>query len=144
MAEQVYKEGQETPDGFSIENTLNSNPEDLPFGLYNPETEGKLTWICGYGPTQKGKTAAIVSVYIMDLGDRKERKEFFLENLEEAKKLRNGLIENGWRILIPPKVVFTVSGKNGKSSEMNRKQKRSLGRKLNKLAAKYGPDGIPE
>lgn len=125
---------------FSIENTLNASEIDLPFGLYNPETSGKLTWICGYG-----KTRDIVSVYCMELeGGQKEKQVSILENLAQAIHVRDTLKAHGWRILIPPKIEFKVTNKDGQRVDPNRKQRRYIERKakqFSKQQAAMGDDG---
>ena len=133
---QVFSEGQRGPDGISIENTLNREGDVLPFGYFNPETEGKLTWICGEGPEQKGRKTDIVSVFAMDLGDHTEKQVKILENMEQAIFMRDELIKNGWRKLIPPKIEFTVTNESGQASSLNRKQKRGLAKKIDKINKK--------
>jgi hypothetical protein len=127
VTSKVYAAGEKTPDGFTIENTLNATEDALPFGLYNPETEGKLTWVCGEGTENK-----IVSVFCMDLGDHTERQEAILDDLEQARYMRKELIANGWKKLVTPTVNFTVTS-GGRSADMNRRQKRSLARKMERF-----------
>ena len=122
-----YQAGEVAPGGFTIENVLNKDEDTLPFGLFNPDTEGKLTWICGI--SQEG---LITSVFCMDLGDHKEKEVRNLKDIEEAKYYRNELISNGWKKLIPPKIEFTV-GKDGKNAPLNRKQRRYLDKKIKNM-----------
>lgn len=124
----VFEGGQEDDNGFTVENTLNTG-EDLPFGYYNPDTEGKLTWVCGYGP--KGD---IVSVFAFDHGNRTEKQVKLLKDVQEARFFRDELIKNGWKKLIPPKINFTTTKDDGTKSEMNRAQKRALGRKMKSIS----------
>lgn len=117
--------------GFSVENTLNVDENKPPFGLFNPETEGKLTWICGYGPDEK----TIISMYCMDMGGgRNERQVSQLESLEQALYVRRELLANGWKLLRPPKVEFKVTNKDGMKVNPNRKQRRYLERKARQFA----------
>ena len=124
----VYKEGENAPGGISIENTLNNEDGTVPFGLFNPDTEGKLTWICNYGPE-----GYIVSVFCFDHGDHTERDVCYLKDIDEAKYVRDELIRNRWRKLIPPKIAFTVSSKDGKQKPFSRKERRFLDRKIRQV-----------
>lgn len=124
MNSKIFKEGEETSDGFTIENTLNVG-SNLPFGLYNPDTEGKVTWVCNYGPKND-----IISVFAC--GNEKDVKQ--LEDLKQAIFVRDELIKNGWKVLVPPKIGFTTTKSDGTKSEMNRKQKRFLGRKMDQIS----------
>lgn len=128
---QVFTEGETTSSGFGVENILNRDDGSLPFGLYNPETEGKLTWICNYGTE-----GDVIGVFCMDLGGRSEREVRMLKDLDEAKYLYTNLMNAGWKKLIPPKIEFTVSGEDGKQKPFSRKEKRHLAKKL-KQASKY-------
>lgn len=132
----VYAEGEKGPGGISIECAMNREGDVLPYGYFNPETEGKLTWVCGEGPTEKGRKADIISVYAMDLGDHTEKKISILESLDQAKFVRDELVRNGWKKLVAPTIAFTVSSENGSKAPLNRQQKRDLGRKIKKLSKK--------
>lgn len=125
----VYKEGEKAPGGITIENSLNKDDNTLPFGLFNPDTEGKLTWICNYGPDGN-----IISLFCYDHGDHTDRDVRVLKDLEEAKYARDELVRNGWRKLIPPKIAFTVSSDNGKQRPFSRKERRYLDRKFRQVA----------
>lgn len=129
----IYEEGQSTPDGFSVENTMNKDENTLPFGYFDPSMEGKLTWICSYGPPHKDKEPDIVSIFTMDLGDHVEKEPKFLRDIDEAKFMRDELIKAGWRKLIPPKIEFTVTREDGSKSSLNRRQKRALEKKIKKI-----------
>lgn len=129
---QIFHEGEKGPDGIFIENTLNREGDVLPFGYFNPQTDGKLTWICGEGPMDKNQKTNIVSVFAMDLGDHTEKKVDILENMDQAKFMRDELVKNGWRKLVPPKIEFTVT-KNGEQRPLNRRQKRDLARKIQNM-----------
>lgn len=128
----VYGVGETTPGGFTIE-TPSVNVDELPFGFYNPDTEGKLTWVCGYGKAAGGVTP-IMSVFSFDNGSGTEKQVKQLADMKEAIFFRDELISNGWKKLIPPKIGFTVTKEDGTTSEMNRKQKRSLGKKMSQIA----------
>ena len=138
MAETVQQS-----DGFTIENHLNQDENTLPFGLFKPELEGKLTWVCGQGTDGK-----IVSMFCMDVGDGKnERQVSTLEDLERAKYMRTELLANGWKPLNPPKVEFKVVNKDGMRVNPNRAQRRFLERKakqFSKQQAGLGNTGANE
>lgn len=123
----IFTEGEDA-NGFTIENTLNVG-DNLPYGMYNPDTEGKLTWVCGLGP--KGD---VVSVFAFDHGDRTEKQVKLLKDEDEARFFRDELVKNGWRKLIPPKINFTTTKDDGTTSDMNRRQKRELARKMKTIS----------
>ena len=121
----------ENEDGFSIESALNKEGDMLPFGLYDPLREGKLTWICGEAPNDQGRTE-ITSVFCMDIGEGKTEKQVaILENIEQARWARDELLVNGWQKLKAPKMAFTITGKDGVKRAPTRKQRRHLERMLN-------------
>ncbi len=106
MAKKEYSLGSATPSGMIIENVLNREDNSLPFGLYNPQTEGKLTWMCNYGIGGD----EVVSVYIMKVGAEKVEKDTkYLKDYDEAVYVRNELLRNGWQLLTLPDIKFTVS-----------------------------------
>lgn len=103
--------GQKMPNGLIIENILNKEDDTLPYGFYNPETEGKLTWVCNYGIEGN----EIISVYNMKVdGGDGHRDVKYLASLEEAKYVRDELIANGWLPLKLPDIKFTFSGESKK------------------------------
>ena len=120
----VYKEGEISQNGMTIENTLNKADGSLPFGLFNPQLEGKLTWICGVSQENK-----IIGVFNMDLGDRTERETREYNDQTDAEFVRDGLKESGWQILVPPRIEFTVDG----DKPLNRKERRDLSKKIKAL-----------
>ena len=132
----VY-EGEQAPDGVTIESILNREDGTLPFGLFNPQTEGKLTWICNYGTE-----GDIISVFCFDYGDHSDRDVKILADLKEALYVRDTLIENGWKKLIPPKIEFTTSSADGTPKPLNRKKKRYLGKKIKQIGRQqnHAPD----
>jgi hypothetical protein len=132
MDSQIFHEGEKGPDGMVVENTLNREGDVLPFGYFNPQTDGKLTWICGEGPVQKDVNVNIVSVFAMDLGDHTEKQVKILDNMEQALFMRDELVKNGWKKLVPPKIEFTVT-KNGEQRPLNRRQKRDLAKKVRNM-----------
>ena len=128
-SDHVYQEGEVAPGGITIENTLNKDDNALPFGYYNPETEGKLTWICNYGEASEGDVP-IIAVFSMDLGESTDREIRVLKDIEEAKYCRDELIAAGWKKIIPPKIQFTVGGQD---RPLNRQQRRHLSKKITEI-----------
>lgn len=104
------------------ENLLNREGDILPFGLFKPELEGKLAWMCSYG--EDG--TSIFCVFIMNENGKTEKEIREIKNLEEAKFYRDELLRDGWKILVPPKIVLTMKDKNGVAKPLNRQQKREL------------------
>jgi hypothetical protein len=64
---------------------------------------------------------------------RKEKSCKYLDTIEEAKNIRDELIKNNWRKLVPPKIEFTMPDKNNQQKPLNRAQKRYLAKKLENL-----------
>jgi len=123
---------------ITAESTLNKDDNTLPYGYFHPETEGKLTWVCGNDANGK-----ITSVFCMDNGpNNKDKKCQYLEDLEKAKFIRDELIKDGWQKIKGPKVTFTLPD-GSESSNLNRKQKRFLQRKMNNMNKQnpFGPPG---
>jgi hypothetical protein len=109
-----------------IENPFNKGDE-LPFAYFNPNIpEGQLTWICSTDTESK-----VVSVFSYSNGVENEKKCSFITK-EEALNNRDVLIGDGWKQLVPPRINFTYN-EDGKEKTLDRKQKRLLKRKLEKL-----------
>lgn len=115
------------PLGVQIGAILNKDDGSLPFGYFEPSSDGKLTWNCGYDV--KGK---IVSVFCYDFGDHKDKKVAYLSSMTEAIFGRDELIKAGWHKLTPPEI--TVKYDDDTEKPLTRKQKRYLARKLQKMA----------
>lgn len=128
QTQQVFKEGEEDATGFTVESTLNKG-DDLPFAMFNPDTEGKVTWVCGYGP--KGD---VISVFACDLGTGTDKRVSQLKDLAEARFFRDELVKNGWKPIVPPKINFTTTKEDGTKSEMNRSQRRALEKKMKAIS----------
>ena len=124
------KINQALADSVRIENTLNREGDQLPFGYFNPASEGKVHWTCG--EDQNGK---IVSVFQYDGPEGMERMPQFLENKQAAIEMRETLIESGWKKMKAPEVTFSFPGQKEKQT-LNRKQKRYLKKKLEKMNTK--------
>lgn len=112
---------------IKAESLLNKDDDTLPYAYFNPETEGKLTWICG-----EDTEGLITSVFCMDLGTHKDKKCQYVENVDKAKYIREELVKSGWQKLKPPEVTFTFPGEKEKR-QLTRKEKRYLQRKLKKM-----------
>jgi hypothetical protein len=67
----------------------------------------------------------------MDLGPEKDKKCQHLENIDQAKFIRDELIRNGWQKVKPPEI--SVKMPDGEKRPLNRKEKRYLKRKVDKL-----------
>jgi len=118
------KQADDLISGFKVEQLLNRDGNQLPFGYFNPETEGKLTWTCGLD--LEGR---ITSVFCMDMGPQKDKRCQYLENEAKAIQIRDELIKAGWRKIVPPKVEFTYA--DGK--KLTRRQRRYINRKVRLL-----------
>lgn len=111
--------------------------DELPFGYYNPDTEGKTSWMCG--PDHVG---VITSVFANDDNGVKEKvvSQTFTDSngreqpltKEEAINIRNVLIEHGWKKIIPPEVNFKFSDEKD-AKPLNRKKKRLLSKIITKM-----------
>lgn len=108
----------------------NNADGSLPFGYYNPMTEGKLCWICGNDAEGK-----ITSVFVYDHGTHKEKKAQYIKDMDEARYFRDELLKDGWRELDPPEITFTRPGED-KERKLNRKERRFLKRKLERANRK--------
>jgi hypothetical protein len=120
---EFFQEGDVAPGGISIENILNRSDGSLPFGLYCPATEGKLTWICNISQENN-----IIGVYNMDLGEKSERNVVQYLDIKEAEYSRDELLKAGWQLLVPPKIQFTVG-----DQPLNRREKRKLQKQINEI-----------
>jgi hypothetical protein len=109
-----------------IENPFNKGDE-LPFAYFNPNIpEGQLTWICSTDPDSK-----IVSVFSYNQGIETDKQCSFITK-EQAINSRDELVKNGWKQLVPPRINFTYN-EDGKEKTLDRKQRRFLKRKIEKL-----------
>jgi hypothetical protein len=113
----------DTKKDIIVESLLNRG-DDLPYGYFHPGTEGKLTWNCGYDAEGK-----ITSVFCYDDLSGKDKKCQFLDTMTEAKYIRDELVKDGWKKIIPPEVTFTFPGES-EPRKMTRKEKRFLKKKI--------------
>lgn len=110
-----------------IQARLNQDDNQLPFGYYSPQMDGKVKWVCDYDQNNK-----IFSMFEYDNGAEKDRQgQQVHSSLEEAIKVRDILIENGWIKIKPPEI--TVKYADGMSKPMNRQHKRYLAKQLEKM-----------
>jgi len=103
---------------------LNREGDILPYAFYNPQTEGKLTWMCG--EDAEGK---ITAVFCFDHGTHKDKSSEYIESAEKAKWIRDELINSGWQKIKPLEVTFRFPGEKD-PRKMNRKEKRVLARQV--------------
>lgn len=106
---------------FNVEQPFNKPSGEMPYALYNPETEGKLWWFCS--TDEEGK---ILSMYLFEHEPGNREKDcHFLSGVEEAKYYRQGLLDAGWLIPKMPEIVFKYADEK-KPSTPNRKERRRL------------------
>jgi hypothetical protein len=113
------------------ESILNREGDILPFGYYNPETDGKLVWMCNEDAECK-----ITGVFSFDKGTNRENVCKYMKDFAEAKSIRDELVKNGWKKLEAPKISFSYAGSD---KPLNRKQKRYLKRKINQVDKRTNP-----
>lgn len=125
-------------DGIKIESSLNSTDDNLPFGYYHPDYDGKVVWIC-----DKDQDGRIIYVISRDHGDHKETSDpVVVKDMEQAITFRNMMIDQGWKKIKPPEI--TIKRPNGDSTPLSRQEKRFLKKKLNRMNKKTNPFlGIP-
>ena len=110
-----------------LESLMNKDDDSLPYAYFNPETEGKLTWVCG-----ADGEGNITSVFCFDHGTHKDKVPNYVADIEKAKFIRQELINSGWKKLVPPEVTFTFPGED-KPRTMTRKEKRYLNKKMKNM-----------
>ncbi len=113
---------------IKAETILNREGDVLPFGYFNPDTDGKLVWVCNEDAAQK-----ITHVFDFDMGNGNHQKQCaYIESIEEAIKIRDELIAHGWKKLVPPEVTFKFKDEK-EDRPLTRQEKRILKRKLKKM-----------
>ena len=113
---------QQIIDNMKVDVSFNGENGALPFGFYNPKTEGKVYWVCN-----KDANGKITSVFGFKDKDSKDRRTSYLKDMDEAQKIRQTLIADGWKPMVPPKIAF----KHPETDEekiLSRKEKRKLQR----------------
>lgn len=112
-----------------------NNGDNLPFGLYNVASEGKVTWVCG-----KDSAGTITAVFSCQLEDGKVEKvpmQTFTDDrnnivpltLAKAIETRDILLNDGWAKIVPPKMQFKFANQK-EAKPLNRKQKRYIAKKI--------------
>ncbi len=120
----------ETQESVEAESILNPENGELPFAYFNPETEGKLVWLCNHDPEGN-----VTSVFTFNGPIQEDRRCQYLKSVEEAKEIRDELVKCGWKKLKPPKVTFTYPGQK-EGTSLSRKQRRYLQKQIRKLDKK--------
>lgn len=101
--------------------------DNLPFGYLHPDCDGKLIWMCG-----EDSIGQITSVFeFTDKNGNKDKKPTYLSDIEEAKKNRQLLIDEGWVEIKAPDVTFTY-GDGKEKSDLNRGEKRRMAKYIKK------------
>jgi hypothetical protein len=102
-----------------------NNGDELPFGYFNPLTEGKVSWMCGQD--HEGKITSVYCFQNDELGTKEKATEYVTK--ERALHIRDTLIKDGWQKIVPPKARFKFA--NEKTDRpLNRKELRWLTKKL--------------
>ena len=71
-------------------------------------------------------------MFCFDHGTHKDKFPNYITDIEKAQFIRQELINNGWKKLIPPEVTFTFPGEK-EARIMNRKEKRYLKKKMKSM-----------
>ena len=87
---------------FKIESVLNRVGDLLPYALYNPASEGQVTWACG--EDQKGNVPSVFK-YENAAEDRAETNCEYVSK-EKALEIRDTLYAHGWRKSKAPGVTM--------------------------------------
>ena len=87
---------------FKIESVLNRAGDLLPYALYNPDSDGRVTWACG--EDQKGNVTSVFK-YENTAEDTSETNCEYVSQ-EKALEIRDTLYEHGWRKSKAPGVTM--------------------------------------
>lgn len=94
----------------SVESVFNADGGDPPYALRKPnlpEPDAGLGWFCS--TDQDGR---LTSVFVFERkGEPAEKKIDYLTSIDEAKRIRGELVNDGWVSIDPPKISFTYKGK---------------------------------
>lgn len=86
-----------------FEYPYNKNPKKPPFALCCPEcTESRLVWICNYDEDKR-----LTSVFMKD----REKNAVYID-VAEALRIRNELLNAGWKEIKKPEATFKFSDKS--------------------------------
>ena len=119
---------------LSVESVLNRDGDLLPFGLFNPLTEGKVTWQCGADAEEK-----VTGVFKFEdpASGTRDRRCTYL-TYEEACATRDTLVAEGWRKIVPPEVRLRHPDTK---RPLTRKEKRRAAKKIAKLSTQAAATG---
>jgi hypothetical protein len=95
-----------------------------PFAYYAPQSNGKVTWHCGYDTKDQ-----LISVFCFKEAGNEDRRPSVLKGISQALEARKVLIEEGWLPLDAPQITTKTDGVD---KPLNRKQKRNVAKKLKK------------
>jgi len=124
-------------DKFAVDNFMNRPSGELPWGLFNPQTEGKLTWNCGNDA--QGQIVEVYSYKDASTGQNEKRTNI-LKDMDEATYHKTELENNGWRKLVPPKIELTMPDEKGVERPLTRAQRRYLERQIKRGYDVTNPD----
>lgn len=108
---------------FKIESVLNRDGDVLPFALFNPRSEGKVTWACG--EDQHGRITSVFK-YDNPNSDKKDTNCQYVTQ-QKAVEMRDILYQNGWLKSKAPGVIMKHPD-TGKP--LNRADRRKLAKHL--------------
>lgn len=117
----------------NVEAAMPMNSEDgkMPYGLFDPNRQGKLKWICGPDQDQR-----ITSVFIGEEGGKPQKMLKYLNDEAEARYFRDTLKECGWQPLRPPKLMIQLPGQEPKpADQLTRAEKRAIAKHAEKITA---------
>lgn len=97
--------------------------DTLPFAYHHP-TEHKIYWMCNFDARDR-----IIGVFGCQGESDKQINEF--KDMSEAIHYRDVLISEGWKPIETPNITFSYP--NMPDRHLTRKEKRKVGRKLNRL-----------
>lgn len=109
-----------------------NNPDgSLPFALFNPDKvlAGRLQCMIGEDEEKRITKVFYFEYKNETTGKYEQEKEVeYLENINQARYVRDELRKVGWLDIKPPEVTFTQS--DGSQTTVNRKQKRKIAKDL--------------
>lgn len=144
MSLHIIREEKNESNEVEAESTLNRDDDSLPYGYYNPKSGGSVTWICG-----EDAEGRITSVFA-NQGPPADKRANYIDVKEDgsiskehgivcAKDVRRILVDDGWQKIISPKITFTYPNARGEQAPLNRKQKRALKKRMDKMNQQNNP-----
>lgn len=105
------------------------NPDELPFAYFNPRNT-LVYWMCSYDEENN-----LVSIFYgrNKRTDPLETRIAVLNDMKDAITQRDLLINDGWKILPPPKVTFSLPGDVKPKTTKERLRKKLKDKTLNDL-----------